>query len=97
MNKELKELTENILKEKKSKISNAVYNLIEQKVINDVVDLKNMCEKNVSRLYREDGVGPKSVKYLKEKIHSMFTFKTETLVTYVRETKEIEIVESRGE
>ena len=103
MNKELKELIDSILKERKNhnptplRVVQCLDYLIEQKDITDVFDLKNLLEKNQSYLLRTPNFGRKCLDYLKEKFYSTFTFKTKTIVTYVRVPKEIEIVESRDQ
>ena len=94
MNKELKELIDNI---SNPKVIYALNYLIEQKDISDVVDLKNLLENRLSYFYRLPGVGRKTFEYLHEKLYSMFTFKTKTYVTYVPVSKEIEIAESIGQ
>ena len=103
MNKELKELLDNILNERKKynptplRVYLCLNYLIEQKDITDVFDLKNLLEKKQGYLLRTPNFGRKCLDYLKEKFYSTFTFKTKTIVTYVRVPKEIEIVESRGQ
>ena len=82
MNKDLKRLIANILKERRNhnpiplRVSNTIHLLIEEKTISDIIDLRDLIEYDHMYFKRMPGVNQKSLQYLKDKLYSMFTFKT---------------------
>ena len=82
MNKDLKDLIVNCSKEIKNhnptplRVIRILTDLIEEKKICDIIQLKELVEDNPNYLIRTPNFGKTSLQYLKEKMYSMFKFKT---------------------
>jgi len=82
MNNDLKDLIINCEKEMKNhnptplRVCLLLKRLIEEKTISNIIDLKELIEDNSMYLLREPNFGRTSFRYLKEKMYSMFKFKT---------------------
>ena len=82
MNKDLKDLIINCESEIKNHnptprtVCVILQRLIESKEVTNILDLYYIVEEEPKRLLNEYMFGKSSLRYLKEKIYSMFTFKT---------------------
>ena len=82
MNKDLKDLIINCEKEMRNhnptplKVCTILKHLIEEKTICNIFQLKDLIEDNPNYLLRYPNFGRTSLRYLKEKMYSMFKFTT---------------------